>query len=431
MYNRGPDRRGSGPGQLPPGMAFERRLSADRRSNGFISQLQLFLSIPYAAVERVLSECSMRDVEAGEVLLRPGQVNHAIHLLVSGRLRIHFDSTESADHIPIEEGSCFGELSIIDGRPASAYVVADLPSRVLAIDEHVFWEKLIPQPGVARNLLSVLSDRMRVNREIILDRMKDRLALEHLHKELSIARSIQLSMLPPGDRLFPERPDVCAYGIMEPAKDVGGDFYDAFFVSPNRLFVAVGDVSGKGVPAALFMARAITQLRIEAVREQSPAAILERVNRALSIGNDAGMFVTLFLGVLDVRSGVLRYSSAGHNPPLIIGPVGATYLNVPKGIVAGMLEQAKYAEDAVTISVGSSLLIYTDGVTEAMNAGGDFYTDERLLEIAGEGAGADAAGLVSRVQTSVVAFAQGAPQADDITLLALHNRGNPRPAAAS
>ena len=212
MHTRGADRRSvSSMVALPElGLVGDRRRADDRRRNGFISRLQLFLNIPYEVIEAVLGDCVARNVPAEEVLLEPGQSNHGIHLLVSGRLRIHFDRKDSSDFIPIEEGGCFGELSIIDGRPVSAYVVADIPSRVLMVHDSVFWEKLIPYPGVARNLLNVLSERMRTNGEMILERMKDRLALEHLQKELAIAHTIQLAMLPPGNRLFPERAEIQA-----------------------------------------------------------------------------------------------------------------------------------------------------------------------------------------------------------------------------
>ena len=366
MHTRGADRRSvSSMVALPElGLVGDRRRADDRRRNGFISRLQLFLNIPYEVIEAVLGDCVARDVPAEEVLLEPGQSNHGIHLLVSGRLRIHFDHKDSLDYIPIEEGGCFGELSIIDGRPVSAYVVADIPSRVLMVHDSVFWEKLIPYPGVARNLLNVLSERMRTNGEMILERMKDRLALEHLQKELAIAHTIQLSMLPPGDRLFPERTEVQAHAIMEPAKDVGGDFYDVFFASPDRLFIAIGDVSGKGVPAALFMARTITLMRMEAVRRRSPAAILEAVNQALCEGNDSAMFVTLFCGILEIETGQFSFANAGHNPPLFLGLEGRRdFLKVRKGLVAGIMEASRYPMDTLQLAPGESLLLYTDGVT--------------------------------------------------------------------
>jgi sigma-B regulation protein RsbU (phosphoserine phosphatase) len=428
MHSRGTDRRRAFPdGPLADlGIAFDRRKSRDRRRLGFISHLQLFATIPYEAVEAALTDCEVRDVDSGAVLLEPGQENNSIHLLVAGRLRIHFDRKDSGDFIPIEEGGCFGELSIIDGRPVSAFVVADEPSRVLMIHEKTFWDRLIPQPGVARNLLNVLSERMRLNRDMILERMKDSLALEHLQKELSIATTIQLSMLPPGSRLLPDRQDADAWAIMEPAKNVGGDFYDAFLVSPERLFVAIGDVSGKGVPAALFMARTITQMRMEAVRRRSPSAILEAVNRALCDGNDAGMFVTLFCGMLDLLTGQFSFANAGHNPPLLLTTDGTRdFLKVKKGLVAGIMEDSLYPPDSLQFAPGDSLLLYTDGVTEAMNAADAFYSEERFLATVRSSDWNDPRSLVETVRADLGAFVQNAAQADDITMLALRYRGAP------
>jgi serine phosphatase RsbU (regulator of sigma subunit) len=430
MHSRGADRRAAvrpaadfvSPAQPSP--AIERRKPDDRRRNGFISQLQLFSTIPYEAVETALADCITQEVPAGTVLLAPGQANNAMHLLVSGRLRIHLGRADSADYIPIEAGGCFGELSIIDGRPVSAYVVADRTSRVLVIHASVFWDRLIPHPGVARNLLKVLSERMRANGDIILARMKDKLALELLQKELSIAQNIQSSMLPAGSRLFPERTEVQAYAIMEPAKDVGGDFYDAFFVAPDLLFVAVGDVSGKGIPAALFMARTITQMRMEVVRRRSPSDVLEAVNRALCEGNDAGMFVTLFCGILETDTGRFDFANAGHNPPLrLVTDGGHEFLKLRKGLVAGIMGNARYSTDTLRLEPGQSLLLYTDGATEAMNPQDEFYTEERLLAKVGEGSWNNPRVLVETVRADIAEFTQHAIQADDITMLALRYRG--------
>ena len=426
MYNRSVDRRKvfSNAALAQREGIIEQRARDDRRSNGFISRLQLFETIPYDAVETVLPDCVMREVPAGAILLELGQNNDAIHLLVSGRMRIHLDRADSEHYITIEAGSCFGELSIIDGRPVSAFVIADTPSRVLLIPENVFWERIIPHPGVARNLLRVLSERLRRDRDVILERMKDTLALEHLQKELAIARDIQINMLPAGSRLFPEQPEVQAYAIMEPAKQVGGDFYDAFFVAPGRLFVAVGDVSGKGMPAALFMARAITQLRMEAVRGQSPSEVLGAVNRALCEGNDEIMFVTLFCGVLDTRNGQFTFSNAGHNPPLLLGADGRhEFLKLKKGLIAGFRDNVSYAPDSLQLAPGQSLLLYTDGVTEALSRQEEFFSDERLFATLHERVWDSPRILIDTLRAAIADFAQGAPQADDITMLALHYRG--------
>ncbi len=415
MHSRGADRRRDAQAPVSP----ERREGGDRRSQGYISRAALFDSIPYAVLEAVLAGCPVEACEAGAVLLSPGQANDAIHLLLEGRLRIHLEHADSGDFIPIEAGGCFGELSIIDGQPVSAWIVADRPSRVMRIPESVFWERLIPVPGVARNLLRVLAERMRANRDLIIERMKDSLALEHLHKELAIAQELQRSMLPAPELLFTGRPEVRAWAEMTPAKDVGGDFYDAFQVEPGLLFVAVGDVSGKGVPAALFMSRTITQLRMEAARERSPAAIVTAVNRALCQGNESGMFVTLFCGLLETASGRFDYCSAGHNPPVLLAGGAPEFVVPRKGLVAGIMEGARYAEDSKVLAPGHGVLLYTDGVTEAMDPGGGLYGEPRLISALSGDAGGDPRLLVDRVRMDLASFVQNAPQADDITLLAL------------
>lgn len=426
MHSRGPDRRLVESGTLPPGVVADRRGKPDRRRNGFISNLQLFFGIPYDVVETVLDCCPVTNVEAGAVLLSPGQHNQALHLLVGGRLRIHLGSVDSPDYIPIEEGGCFGELSIIDGRPVSAYVVADRPSRVMTIHDSVFWERLVSYPGVARNLLKVLSERMRSNGEMILARMRDKLALEHLQKELSIAADIQKSMVPDGNNLFEGHPGVRAWGIMEAAKNVGGDFYDAFALAPNRLFLAIGDVSGKGVPAALFMARTITQIRMEALRGRSLGRLMSAVNDGLCQGNDAGMFVTLFCAMLDLGTGTLKFANAGHNPPVLV-PAGGPgrFLDVHRGLVAGIMEGQRYPVQQTRLDGGDCLLLYTDGVTEALNLRDEAYSEERMLAVADGPGLREPRRLIEAIRGSIEAFVAGAPQADDITMLAVSRSAGP------
>ncbi len=426
MYNRGTDRRKASinAAQNMDTLSVERRISNDRRRNGFISQTKLFAAIPYEVTEAIMADCVTEEIPAGQILLSAGQCNDCIHLLVKGRLRIHLDAADSSDFIVINEGSCFGELSIIDGRPVSAHVVADIPSRVISIHESLFWDRLIPQPGVARNLLRVLSERMRLNDEMILERMKDKLSLEHLRRELSIAHSIQLSMLPDGANLLTDLSGIQAFAIMEAAKDIGGDFYDAFSPAPNRLFIAIGDVSGKGVAAALFMARTITQMRMEAVRRRSPSTVMEAVNRALCKGNDTGMFVTLFCGMLETDTGILRYANAGHNPPLLRTADGSCdFIKVKKGLVAGIMDNARYPMDALTLHPGETLLLYTDGITEALNINDECYSEERMLATVNAGHWDNPRELVQTLRSSITAFVQVAPQADDITLMALRYDG--------
>ena len=422
---RGPDRRrvpGSGP--LPAAVGTERRQSNDRRRSGFISRIQLFSGIPYGLVERTLVECPMFELGDRQVLLSPGEHNDAIYVLLDGELRIHLDERDSDDYIAVEPGGCVGELSIIDGKPVSAFVVSAGRSRVLVIQDSTFWESLTPVPGVARNLLASLSERMRENNHLILQRMQDRLALEQLQKDMQVASRIQASMLPSRFPLFPDRHEFDLFAFMDPAREVGGDFYDAFLITPGRLFVAIGDVSGKGVGAALFMARSMTQLRMEAMRGALPGKVLSRVNEALCEGNDAGMFVTLFCGVLDLTTGELVYSNGGHNPPLAGGGNSDfAFLPVPRGMVVGMIEGSPYTDARIRLQPGQTLFVYTDGVTEALDPQAREFSDERLVNILSANRGLDPKPMSDLLRSSIAEFAQGAQQSDDITVLALRYAG--------
>ena len=387
---------------------------------GFISGIQIFHDVPYELLEATLAGSAGRELAAGDVLLEPGQRNDSIYLLERGRLRIHLDARDSMHFVQVEPGSCIGEMSIIDGKPVSAWVVAHEASRILELPAATFWERLMPIPRVAHNLLRLLSERMRLNNELILSQIRGQLALEHLQKELQIARSLQASMLP---RNFAELSRVEGAGIfaiMDPAKDVGGDFYDAFATGPDRIFVAIGDVSGKGIPAALFMARTITQLRVEAMREPRPDRVLANVNAALSRDNDSEMFVSLFCGVLEVSTGRFAYSNAGHNAPVSLVPGdAAAYLPVPKGLVVGAFDGAVYRVIERPLVPGEAIVLYTDGVTEATDPDDTFYGEDRLLAALSLDANPDPQALVAQVRHHVQQFARGSPQSDDLTLLAL------------
>jgi sigma-B regulation protein RsbU (phosphoserine phosphatase) len=176
------------------------------------------------------------------------------------------------------------------------------------------------------------------------------------------------------------------------------------------------------VPAALFMAKAVAQLRLVALSEKSPAAILARWNALLCEHNEAGMFVTLVFIVLDLRTGVVAYSNAGHPPPVLLGAAGARFLPMPRGLVAGMQPDAVYGEREVALAPGETLLLYTDGVTEAEDPKGALYGEERLVEEIAKTHAGDAEALVREVRASVEKHAGGAAQSDDVTLLAIRRR---------
>jgi sigma-B regulation protein RsbU (phosphoserine phosphatase) len=242
-------------------------------------------------------------------------------------------------------------------------------------------------------------------------------AKERIESELAIARGIQAGILPSTFPAFPGMIEFDLYASMTPAREVSGDFYDFFMTDDMRLALVIGDVSGKGVPAALFMMVARTLIRNEARSRREPNEVLERVNEMLCDGNGGCMFVTAFVGVYDVKTGVLKYSSAGHNPPIVIDSGGGTReLKSPRSLILAIEETARYSSLETTIEPGGGILLYTDGVTEAFNSEGEIFSSARLAVVNfTEG---DARDAIERVQDELRKFTVGEEQSDDITMLA-------------
>ena len=244
-----------------------------------------------------------------------------------------------------------------------------------------------------------------------------------LNRELEIASKIQLSMLPPAFPAFPDAEafDLCA--TILPAQEVGGDLYDCFLLDDDRLGFVIGDVAGKGIGAAIFIAITRTMLRATALRGSSPAACLREVNRVLHPESMAHLFVTLIYGVLDVRTGSVALCNAGHNLPYVVRKGGG--VEAVNGARAGALPGRRLrVRGALTLKPGDGLVLYTDGVTEAVDKGGGRFEEERLvvcLERAGQETPAE---TIRDVLRALEAFSGGAPQADDITLLALRYNGD-------
>lgn len=405
------------------------RTGLDRRTLGFISTFRLFRGVPYELVERVVAACEIRDFPEERVLLKRGDVNTHVAIVIRGRLRIHLDLPDSEDFIEIAEGECAGEMSIIDGQPVSAFVVADAGCRLLLMEGTTFLAQVHIIPEVARNLLASFAERMRGNNALIIKRTKAAMELQRLQRELRFARHIQAGMMPQRSPLFPERRDIDCAAHMTPAREVGGDFYDAFFIDADTLFLTIGDACGKGMPAALLMVRTLTLLRTEAPRRsprQRPdiRAIMQRVNGMLSAHNDMQMFSSAFAALFDVTSGRLRYVNAGHNPPLLISPGGRCgFLAEPRSTVLGIRERIEYRAGEVTLPAGAALLLYTDGITEAEQATGERYGEERLLAAVSASHNVDAGALIDGTLAAVLSFCAGAGQTDDLTLLALRYAG--------
>ncbi|MCL2033122.1 MAG: SpoIIE family protein phosphatase [Oscillospiraceae bacterium] len=243
---------------------------------------------------------------------------------------------------------------------------------------------------------------------------------ERIGAELNVATQIQASMLPCIFPPFPGRKEFDIYASMLPAKEVGGDFYDFFLINESKLAVVMADVSGKGVPAALFMVIAKTLIKNNAQSGKSPKEVFQTVNDMLCENNDACMFVTAFMGYIDLRSGKLTYVNAGHDPALLKKADGEfkPLPSKPSLILAGF-ENVRYKEEEMILSPGDTLYLYTDGVTEAMNNDCELFSTRRLLDALNRSKVSTAKELLVHIKNEIDLFADGAEQADDITMLAL------------
>jgi sigma-B regulation protein RsbU (phosphoserine phosphatase) len=247
---------------------------------------------------------------------------------------------------------------------------------------------------------------------------------ERFESELKVAREIQMGMLPKPFPRFPSIGELDIYATLEPARQVGGDLYDFFFVDDDHLCFTIGDVAGKGVPAALFMTVTQTLNKTKASTGRSPGEILTRVNKDLSMENPSFMFVTLFLAILNIRTGDLEFSNGGHNPPYVLRANGTIEaMELTDGLALGIEGDFSYRSKKASLRTGDTLFLYTDGVTEAMNQKKELFTQKRLEQglslLKDRPLDRMAAGIMGEVK----AFSEGEPQADDITMLILRFYG--------
>jgi sigma-B regulation protein RsbU (phosphoserine phosphatase) len=250
--------------------------------------------------------------------------------------------------------------------------------------------------------------------------LKAREQLVAIQQELGIAARIQQSMLPRTFPPFPDRTEFELYASMFAAKEVGGDFYDFFLIDEHHLGFVIADVSGKGVPAAIFMAVSRTLLRATALEKLPPGRCLQYVNAALSSDTDTTMFVTVFYGILDTQTGEVEFCIGGHNPPFLFSADGRVEeLDAPTYMLLGVLGDVRYETHRLQLRPGDGIFLFTDGVTEAMEEHDVLYSEERLQEVLRRLSGRPANEMVREVVADVRRHAGDAPQSDDITVLAL------------
>ncbi len=388
-----------------------------------LGAVAIFRDVPESVVDEALGALTVKDIADDLPLLERGEATDSVLVLLEGELQVSLDRPDSEDFMPVSAGECVGEMSVIDDQPISAYVRALKGSRLLVIDADTFLNQVMAVPRVARNLISTQAARTRRNDQLAIDRMRQLMAAEQARREMEFARTIQASLLP-AEPLLADDLRLDCVGRMRPARDVGGDFYDLFFLDDRHLLFIVADVSGKGLPAALFMVRAIAALRAQP-RQEAPSEhhleeLMASLNEQLCDRNAARQFMTAFCGLLDLQTHRLRYVSAGHNPPLLAaGPTPFAYLREPINPPIGIVPGLRYRSGEAQLEPGSRFLIYTDGVTEAEDNAGRMLGEDRLLARVQSLPPVTSADLVDAVFAQVLMFADGAQQSDDITVLAI------------
>jgi sigma-B regulation protein RsbU (phosphoserine phosphatase) len=403
-----------------------------------LSRVPLFATLPHAELAILASTLDHITYPAGTILFHEGDHGERFYIVLEGRIAIAKALGSDDERLVALRGpgEFVGEMSLLsqDGlRTASARVTEDV--LVLELTRAQFDSLLHRHPTLAYEMLRVLSERLRHSHDAAIRDLLEKnrrlaeayadlqaaqaqiIEQETLARELRLAREIQESMLPPA------LPRLAGFEIgarMIPARMIGGDFYDIMALDADRLGVVVGDVSGKGVPAALFMALVCSLLRAEASRDVSPEESLRFVNRHLIGRNARGMFVTVLYGVLHRSTREFEYVRAGHDLPLVWDADGAPLaVGHARGHPLGLFATPALDAQTLRLPLGGTLLLYTDGATEAMDAQSELFGRERLALAAHTAPDASAQALCDHLVQAVAAYHGAAPQADDITLLAV------------
>ena len=374
------------------------------------------------------------------MLFREGEFGENLYIVVEGIAEI-VKSAGSAEERQLSlrgPGSLLGEMALFHkDKLRTASIRAQNELRVLEMTSSDFDGLVRRRPEVAYGIASLLTERLHSSENATIRDLQEKnqqlrqayeelkaaqgqiIEKEKLEKELAVARQLQMSILP---HSLPRISGFDVKALTMPAKSVGGDFYDIIPLSDDRLGIAVADVSDKGVPAALFMTMTYSLLRAEAARASDPVDVLRNVNCHLVGMNSAGMFVTVLYGVLDLRGRLFHYARAGHDQPIVLTPEGQfRSLAFEEGQILGVLDNPLIDNCTVPLPVGSTMVIYSDGVTEAANEDSELFGIESLQEIVRTHRGETASDLANHVLNGLSAHRGTCPQNDDITLLVLRS----------
>lgn len=408
-------------------------------SVNLLARIPLFSDLPPEELDRLMAALEVVNLKSGDILFREGDVPEHLFIMVSGELEINMGSGTGNELVlnVLREGEYFGEMGLImpgGRRTAGARARGDVV--LLSMSRHRFGELLQVHPLLANAMVSVLSQRLdntnvstfrdltEKNRQLqeAYDELKaaqeQLIEKERLERELKVAAEIQLSILPD---VLPSHPDFDFGGRILPARQVGGDFYDVFELGDNKLGVLIGDVADKGVPSAIFMARAHALIIAEADNVSTPGEVLRMVNKHITRLEKSTQFVTALYGVLDTTTRVFSYARAGHEPPLLLEADG-TVQRLPHqpGMALGLWENIALDEYSFVMPKGSVLMMFTDGMTDCRNPKGEPFGLERIKSTMIELKNFSAQVGCDQLFDTLMTYQNGSKQDDDVTLVAVH-----------
>lgn len=348
---------------------------------------------------------------AGEVIFHAGDFADKMYVVIDGVLRL----TQGENEIDVmTAGDLFGEMGMVENRPRNGTMTAVADSILLPIDRLRFAALVRQHPGFATRVMAIISTRLSRRTESEVKRRS-------IERELAIGRKMQLSLLPQNAPQIPGWQFATHY---DSAWQVGGDFYDFIRLEADAhdgaldICLVIGDVTGKGVPAALYMAVARTLIRAETGKGTSSASVLQRVNELILSDKRSPLFLSALHALLDVQTGALRYASAGHNPPLCLRRATADVEELPAhGYLLGAFAGVSFSEEGTVLEEGDALVLYTDGVSEARDAEGRFFGEERLKSALAAAGDCSAEEIVGALVTAVGSFTGSIAQADDMTVV--------------
>jgi serine phosphatase RsbU (regulator of sigma subunit) len=403
-----------------------------------LSKIPIFAGLPNAELDRILSALDVKELKDREVLFNEGEPGEHFYIVTRGELEVLMAAgrAEELQLNLLRAGEHLGEMSLLTpGGHRTATVRARGDSTLLSMSRSQFLELTAKHPELSASMVKVLSQRLDAtntqtfheltekNRQLqtAYDDLKAAQAQliekERLERELQVAADIQNSILP--DEL-PKAPGYDFGARILPARQVGGDFYDVFSVSEDRVGVLIGDVADKGIPSAIFMARSHALIMAEADTGMSAGEVLQLVNHHITRLQKSTQFVTVLYGILDLKTRMFNYARAGHEPPLILHPDG-TVERIPHspGMALGLWDTATLDECAVTLEPGSTLLLFTDGMTDCRDSQGVPFGLERIKKTLSGLFNMNAQLACDHLLEALVNYQDGSKQDDDVTLVAI------------